>query len=519
MATLKERLQPATSTRGVGATGNTFDDAATTISDQIAQDREDTSENEIAQGDTTAPREENAKEVSDDVTGSMLKDIESMMRKSSVNIEDVQHSYRMVALLKIIDLCIAAKEKLLVFSQSLKTLDYIQKQLEDKKIRSSRFDGKMHPHQRQREIRSFNEGEILVYLISIKSGGVGLNIQSASRVVIFDSQFSPQEEEQAVGRAYRLGQKQPVFVYRFCMGGTFEDVLHNNSLLKKSLSSRMVDKKPIERLALKMRTEEWLREPQSIERNDHLPYQKVDEKVLDYLLSEDWMYNLTTEDTYEAPPEEELTADQQQEYEELLEAEEKTRAGSVGARGSNIPGPSDIVSNDAVPQQIATSQDVQMIDAPFQAPMPPPLILEAPVQLSMPPPSQTITGLRDLTLSGTSEVEGEPVTTSNNVDPPSSVPTNPPSRRQKKQKGRKQNKGVPSTKTVAGPSGYAADRRRSSSAVNAKAADTTAQSTARPPLSGTGAPPSTVASGSHETPSTTTPPSVRGISQDRQRRT
>jgi hypothetical protein len=96
---------------------------------------------------------------------------------------------------------------------------------------------------RQNIVKRFNKGNIDIFLISTRAGGLGLNITGANRVIIFDAQFNPQDEQQAVGRAYRIGQKKPVFVYRFVCGGTCEQKLLHQAIWKMQLASRVVDKK------------------------------------------------------------------------------------------------------------------------------------------------------------------------------------------------------------------------------------------------------------------------------------
>ncbi|KAL4980202.1 P-loop containing nucleoside triphosphate hydrolase protein [Aspergillus desertorum] len=91
--------------------------------------------------------------------------------------------------------------------------------------------------------RSLIRAKKQVYLISTRAGGLGLNITGANRVIIFDFSFSPIWEEQAVGRAYRLGQQKPVFVYRFSAGGTFEEIIHEKATYKTQLGIHVVDKR------------------------------------------------------------------------------------------------------------------------------------------------------------------------------------------------------------------------------------------------------------------------------------
>ncbi|RGP76542.1 hypothetical protein FSPOR_125 [Fusarium sporotrichioides] len=134
-------------------------------------------------------------------------------------------------------------DKVLVFSQSLLTLDYLENMCRMQRRTVSRLDGATQVAARQQQVKDFNQGSKEVFLISTAAGGVGLNIQGANRVVIFDIRYNPAHEQQAVGRAYRIGQQKKVFVYRFMVAGTFEDNLNNRQVFKMQLASRVVDKK------------------------------------------------------------------------------------------------------------------------------------------------------------------------------------------------------------------------------------------------------------------------------------
>lgn len=224
------------------------------------------------------------------------------------NLKDTAHSYRIQVLLRILESCIAIKEKVLVFSQSVETLKYIGEVLDNQNIKFVKITGEVSTAKRQTIARGFNnvDSDKFVFLISTKAGGLGLNIQAASRIVVFDSQFSPQDEEQAVGRAYRLGQKKHVFVYRFRVGGTLEDVIHNNSLLKMSLAARLVDRTTPARKAKKSEAADWFRPPKFIPR-DPAGFESMrgkDPKVMDKFLEEEWLRELVTQDMYEVHYEE-----------------------------------------------------------------------------------------------------------------------------------------------------------------------------------------------------------------------
>ncbi|CAH0049187.1 unnamed protein product, partial [Clonostachys solani] len=182
----------------------------------------------------------------------------------------------------ILDQARAAGDKVLVFSHSIPTLNYLQSLFQLTKRRFSRLDGKTNSKVRQGDTKAFNEGDKELYLISTKAGGVGLNIQGANRVVLFDAKWNPVDSQQAVGRAYRLGQKKKVFVYHFLVAGTFEDNLHNKAVFKQQLAQRVVDKKnPINWSA---RRANLIHTIKTVERKSLAEFQGQD-TILDCLIS------------------------------------------------------------------------------------------------------------------------------------------------------------------------------------------------------------------------------------------
>ncbi|KAI0380959.1 P-loop containing nucleoside triphosphate hydrolase protein [Hypomontagnella monticulosa] len=152
-------------------------------------------------------------------------------------------SWKVEILVSILRECKRLGDTVLLFSHSIPILDYLERVLQVEKFSSKRLDGKTAPNQRQSIVKEFNQGQVDVFLISTKAGGLGLNMIAANRVVVFDAKFNPQQEMQAVGRAYRLGQKKAVFVYRLVCGGTVEDKTLNLGIWKMQLASRVVDKK------------------------------------------------------------------------------------------------------------------------------------------------------------------------------------------------------------------------------------------------------------------------------------
>ncbi|KAK4123767.1 hypothetical protein N657DRAFT_572806 [Parathielavia appendiculata] len=238
-------------------------------------------------------------------------------------IESYDLSNKIVLLLKILEECRKARDKVLVFSQSTLTLDYIENICKRQKYVYQRLDGNTRMATRQNAVKKFNtDAESEVYLISTTAGGLGLNIYGANRVVIFDFRYTPADEKQAIGRAYRLGQTKPVYVYWLTIGGTFEETIHNQAVFKTQLASRVVDKKNPDPWSKRMA--EYFAPPRFIDQED-LDGARGQDGVLDALLgSEDIrqrIRKITSTETFEKEETFELTAEDQKEVDEDVQLE------------------------------------------------------------------------------------------------------------------------------------------------------------------------------------------------------
>ncbi|KAF2666409.1 hypothetical protein BT63DRAFT_58070 [Microthyrium microscopicum] len=156
---------------------------------------------------------------------------------------DVIHSNKTMCFLHIVNHSMAQGDKTLCFTQSLETIEYLSAVLRERNIKHEKINGNVAAQARPQLIENFNSGASSVLLISTKAGGTGLNIFGANRVIIYDFGWDPQVEEQAIGRAYRLGQEKPVFVYRFATEGTFEEQLLNQCTRKIQLTGQVLEQK------------------------------------------------------------------------------------------------------------------------------------------------------------------------------------------------------------------------------------------------------------------------------------
>lgn len=213
----------------------------------------------------------------------------------------ISASYKMLVLDKILEESLKIGDNVLVFSQKLAILDYIEENLLRKKSRKSyRIDGAVNANTRQAKVHKFNASQGAVFLISTTAGGVGLNLYGANRVVIMDSQYNPTHEQQAVGRAYRIGQTKPVFVYWLLCDGTFEKTMQSKQVFKMQLSSRVVDDKaPIAKSDRNLG--QWFTQPVQVPHQDTSSFRGRD-PVLDAVLDSDvtaGISSMETTDTFE----------------------------------------------------------------------------------------------------------------------------------------------------------------------------------------------------------------------------
>ncbi len=134
-------------------------------------------------------------------------------------------------------------DKIVLISNYTQTLDIFDKLCRSRNYGVLRLDGTMNVNKRQKLVDKFNdpEGEEFVFLLSSKAGGCGLNLIGANRLVLFDPDWNPAADQQALARVWRDGQKKDCFVYRFIATGTIEEKIFQRQSHKQSLSSCVVD--------------------------------------------------------------------------------------------------------------------------------------------------------------------------------------------------------------------------------------------------------------------------------------
>ncbi|WP_297713873.1 SNF2 helicase associated domain-containing protein [Clostridium sp.] len=131
--------------------------------------------------------------------------------------------------------------KILVFSQFTSVLHNIKKRLEIESLKYCYLDGTLSHKKRNEEVDTFNKSNIPIFLISLKAGGTGLNLQSADVVIHFDPWWNPSVEDQASDRAHRIGQKNIVEVIKLISKDTVEEKVIKLQNEKKQLINKILD--------------------------------------------------------------------------------------------------------------------------------------------------------------------------------------------------------------------------------------------------------------------------------------
>ncbi|HEX7111717.1 MAG TPA: DEAD/DEAH box helicase, partial [Mizugakiibacter sp.] len=150
----------------------------------------------------------------------------------------VRESAKMELLMDMLPALVAEGRRVLLFSQFTEMLGLIARELDRRHIRYVTLTGETRD--RAEPVRRFQEGEVPLFLLSLKAGGVGLNLTAADTVIHYDPWWNPAAEAQASDRAHRIGQDKPVFVYRLICAGTVEERIEALKARKAELAEAVL---------------------------------------------------------------------------------------------------------------------------------------------------------------------------------------------------------------------------------------------------------------------------------------
>jgi SNF2 family DNA or RNA helicase len=147
-------------------------------------------------------------------------------------------SAKMELLLDLLPTLIEDGRRVLLFSQFTEMLALIEPELARLKLPYLKLTGETE--NRTALVSRFQQGEVPLFLVSLKAGGVGLNLTAADTVILYDPWWNPAVEQQAIDRAYRIGQDKPVFVYKLLASGTVEDKMVELQARKAGLADLLL---------------------------------------------------------------------------------------------------------------------------------------------------------------------------------------------------------------------------------------------------------------------------------------
>ena len=157
-------------------------------------------------------------------------------------------SVKLASLMELLDNLMEEGRHVLVFSQFTSMLKLIEDELIARSYNYLKLTGQTQ--NRQDIVRDFQAGKAPIFLISLKAGGTGLNLTRADTVIHYDPWWNPAVEDQATDRSHRIGQKNPVFVYKLIGAGTVEEAILKMQAKKRQLFEGVLSMNPSEQVAL-----------------------------------------------------------------------------------------------------------------------------------------------------------------------------------------------------------------------------------------------------------------------------
>ncbi|SCU99192.1 LADA_0H18140g1_1 [Lachancea dasiensis] len=161
-----------------------------------------------------------------------------------VSYGDPKRSGKMQVVKQLLKLWSSQNFKTLLFTQTRQMLDILEKFLANDPdlldLNYLRMDGTTNIGSRQGLVDSFNNGPYNVFLLTTRVGGLGVNLTGANRIIIFDPDWNPSTDMQARERAWRIGQKKEVTIYRLMIAGSIEEKIYHRQIFKQFLTNKIL---------------------------------------------------------------------------------------------------------------------------------------------------------------------------------------------------------------------------------------------------------------------------------------
>lgn len=160
---------------------------------------------------------------------------------------------------RILPKLLQADHKVLIFFQMTQIMDIMEDYLRWKQFSYLRLDGNTKADDRTTMLKKFNQGETFIFLLSTRAGGLGLNLQTADTVIIYDSDWNPHQDLQAQDRAHRIGQKKEVRILRLVTSKSVEEAILARANYKLDLDGKVIQAGKFDQKTTDREREELLR--------------------------------------------------------------------------------------------------------------------------------------------------------------------------------------------------------------------------------------------------------------------
>lgn len=203
------------------------------------------SDSEMAMYEAMRIKAANVISESDKVDVNTLAEI-TRLRRAACSMQLVDDKWtgpqsKVQALLDLVDDFRGAGNRMLVFSQFTSFLAIVREALDKARVKYLYLDGSTSMKEREKMVKEFKTGDVPIFIISLKAGGLGLNLPEANYVVHLDPWWNPAIEQQATDRAYRIGQKRNVTVYHLVAKNTIEEKIRRLHRSKRDLSDSLLE--------------------------------------------------------------------------------------------------------------------------------------------------------------------------------------------------------------------------------------------------------------------------------------
>ena len=166
------------------------------------------------------------------------------LKDSSIQVKkygDPQRSGKMKVVQALLSLWKPQGHKVLLFCQTRQMQDILEDMVQIDGYNYLRMDGTTPIKDRSEIVDRFNmNADIFLFLLTTKVGGLGINLTGANRIILYDPDWNPASDSQARERAWRLGQKRDVTIYRLMVSGTIEEKIYQRQIFKEFLSQKIL---------------------------------------------------------------------------------------------------------------------------------------------------------------------------------------------------------------------------------------------------------------------------------------